>query len=179
MNGRELHKIAASILIAALIIMITGKIVDFIYHPNLSPDRGYSVKVDESGGQEVAPPQEEKFEIDIKTAMQSASSDLGKVLFTKCAACHSPDKGGPNRVGPHLWDVVGRPKATSEGYSYSSALKALGGEWDYDSLAHFLHKPSAYAKGTKMSFAGFKKQEDIANIIAYLRSLSDSPKPLP
>ncbi|MDX1916576.1 MAG: cytochrome c family protein, partial [Rickettsiaceae bacterium] len=168
MNGRESNKIAASILIAALIIMVTGKIVDILYEPNLSPHRGYSIKDVEANVSTEAQAPEAKFEIDIKTLMQTASADLGKNLFTKCAACHSGDKGGPNRVGPHLWDVVERPKATAEGYTYSSALKALEGVWDYDSLAHFLHKPSEYAKGTKMGFQGLSKPEDIANIIAYL-----------
>ncbi|MDX1924390.1 MAG: cytochrome c family protein [Rickettsiaceae bacterium] len=181
MNGREFNKIAASVLIAGLIILLTGKVVDIIYEPVLSPEhRGYSVHVDENeASSSPAPEQAAKFEIDIKEVMKNASAEAGKAIFTKCAACHTADKGGPNRVGPNLWEIVSRKKASHEGYSYSAALNALGGEWDYDSLAHFLHKPSAYAKGTKMSFAGLVKQEDIGNMIAYLRSLSDSPKPLP
>ncbi len=180
MNSRESNKIAASILIGALIIMVTGKVVDIIYQPNLSPHRGYSIEVDESH-QDVAEasPVKEKFEINIKELMQNASSDLGKSLMVKCISCHTIDKGGANRIGPNLWDIVGKKKASSENYTYSKALSALGGEWDYESLAYFLHKPKAYAKGTKMSFAGLSKKDDIANIIAYLRSLSDSPKPLP
>jgi cytochrome c len=180
MCGREYNKIAAGILLAGLIAMITGKIVDILYKPNLNPaQRGYSVAVTEADQAQPEIQNQQEFSIDIKSLMQSASADAGKAIFTKCAACHTDTNGGAHRVGPNLWDTIGKTKASHDGYNYSAALKALGGEWDYESLAHFLHKPSAYAKGTKMSFAGLSKPEDIANIIAYLRSLSDSPKPLP
>jgi cytochrome c len=181
MCGREYNKIAAGILLAGLIAMITGKIVDILYKPNLNPiQRGYSVVVSDiqiSPSEQPVEPQ--KFTIDIKALMKTASVDAGKAIFTKCAACHTDTKGGAHRVGPNLWDTLGMKKAGHEGYNYSQSLKSLDGEWDYESLAQFLHKPSAYVKGTKMSFAGLSKPEDIANIIAYLRSLSDSPKPLP
>jgi cytochrome c len=179
MNGKEFNKIAAGLLIAGLIAMISGKIVETIYKPNLHPaKRGYSVEVsDQSGAVELAKP--EVFQIDIKELMHKASNEAGAKLFTKCSACHTAEKGGANRVGPNLWDVVGRKRASHEGYTYSSSMIAFGGEWSYEELAHFLHKPGSYIKGTKMGFAGFSKQEDIANIIAYLRTLSDSPHPLP
>ncbi len=182
MSGREYNKIAAGILVASLIAMISGKVVDILYQPNLNPSqRGYVVHVDQqqSDGSEAAAPAPEVFQIDIKALMAKASAEIGAGIYTKCAVCHTKEKGGPNRVGPNLWEIVGRKKASHEGYSYSSSLTAIGGEWDYDGLAHFIHKPSSYAKGTKMSFAGISKPDDIANLIAYLRTLSDSPKPLP
>lgn len=179
MDGREFNKIAAGILVAGIIAMTTGKIVDVLYKPNLNPiQRGYMLTVTDNNIEAQQAPKEE-FKIDIKSLMQTASVEAGKALFVRCEACHTDTKGGPNRVGPNLWDVVERPKASEAGYSYSSALKTLGGTWDYDSLAKFLHKPSQFVKGTKMGFAGFSKPEDIANIIAYLRTMSDSPKPLP
>ncbi len=180
MSGRENNKILASILVASLIAMLTGKIVDILYKPNLHPtQRGFEVAVTEIAPPTTAVPGEKEINIDIKTLMKTASADSGKLLSVKCASCHNLEKGGPNRVGPNLWDVVERVKASHEGYPYSSALKMLGGNWDYESLAKFLHKPMQFVNGTKMSFAGFNKQEDVANIIAYLRTLSDSPKPLP
>ncbi|MEJ2026964.1 MAG: c-type cytochrome [Limibacillus sp.] len=111
--------------------------------------------------------------------LASADAAAGEKVVKKCAACHSFDEGGPNKVGPGLWDVVGREIASHEGYSYSSALKDKGGTWDYAALAGFLSDPKGWAPGTKMSFAGIKKDEELANLIAYLRSLSNDPEPLP
>ena len=111
--------------------------------------------------------------------LASADPDAGAKVARKCKACHSLDKGGPNKVGPNLWDVVGRPVASHEGYSYSDALESLGGEWTYDRLSAFLRSPKEFAPGTKMGFAGIRKEQDRANLLAYLRTLSDNPKPLP
>ncbi len=110
-----------------------------------------------------------------------AEADLkkGKRLSLKCGACHDFKKNGKNKVGPPLWNVVGRPKAAIEGFKYSKALKALGGEWDYASLNAFLFKPKAYVPGTRMVYPGMKKTEDRANMIGFLRSLADEPAPLP
>ncbi len=111
--------------------------------------------------------------------LASADSGAGKKIFKKCKACHTADKGGAHKVGPNLWDVVGRAKAGAGGFKFSGALAGLGGTWTFEDLDAFLAKPKAFAPGTKMTFAGVKKAADRAAVIAYLRSLSDSPKPLP
>ena len=111
--------------------------------------------------------------------LPTADAAAGKKVFKKCKACHSSEKGGKNKVGPNLWDVVGRAKAGMPGFKFSGALKGLGGEWTYKDLDAFLAGPKGFAKGTKMSFAGLNKPKDRAAVIIYLRSLSDSPKPLP
>lgn len=116
---------------------------------------------------------------DIATLLASADQDAGAKISKKCAACHSLNKGGANKVGPNLWDVVGRAVASHEGFKYSGALTDIGGEWSYEKLNAFLTKPKDFAAGTRMSFAGLKSAEDRANLIAFLRSLSDDPKPLP
>ena len=108
-----------------------------------------------------------------------ADVKAGQKVFKKCKACHSTAKGGPHKVGPNLWNIVGRAKASAPGFKYSSAMAAKGGKWTYQDLAAFLARPKAFVKGTKMSFSGLKKAADLANIIAYMRSLSDSPAPLP
>jgi len=104
---------------------------------------------------------------------------VGQKEARKCAACHSLDKGGKNKVGPHLWDVVGRNVATAEGFKYSNALTDIGGTWSYEKLDAFLTAPRDYASGTRMTFAGIKDAAERADLIAYLRTLSDNPKPLP
>ena len=115
----------------------------------------------------------------IAALLAAADAEAGAKLSKKCAACHSFDNGGKNKVGPNLWDIVGKAIAGGEGYKYSGALAGLGGEWTYDRLDAFLTKPKDFAAGTKMSFAGLKKAEDRANLIAFLRGRSDDPKPLP
>lgn len=116
---------------------------------------------------------------DVLAMLGTADAGAGAKTFKKCKACHSAAKGGKNKVGPNLWDVVGRAKAGVPGFKFSGALKGLGGAWTYKDLDAFLAAPKGFAKGTKMSFAGLKKPKDRAAVIIYLRSLSDSPKPLP
>ena len=178
MSPFELNKIVAGILVAAILVNIIGYITDALYEPNLNPKPGYNVAVTEEdvAAQHTQP---QKPDIDIKALMQTASAEAGKKLITKCIACHTYDKGGANRVGPNLWNVVGRVKGTGEGFAYSAAMKNAGGTWDYQSLAEFLYKPNAFIKGTKMSFAGISKPQDIADLIAFLRLQSDDPQPLP
>lgn len=111
--------------------------------------------------------------------LASADADAGEKTFKKCKACHTTEKGGKNKVGPNLWDIVGRAKASAPGYKFSGALAGLGGKWSYQDLDGFMANPKDFAKGTKMSFAGVKKAEARAALLVYLRSLSDQPKPLP
>lgn len=109
----------------------------------------------------------------------AADAKEGERLFLRCKACHTVDKGGPNRLGPNLWDMVGARKAAKPGYRYSPALQKLGGEWDYASLSAYLEAPARYAPGTRMAFPGLKDPRQRAAVIAYLRQLSDSPVPPP
>ena len=100
-------------------------------------------------------------------------------LHQQCGTCHTIDKGGVNKVGPNQWDIVGRKKASHEGFSYSSAMQAKGGEWDYEDINHMIFKPQGFVRGTKMAFAGLPKEQDRADVIAYLRTMNDNPPPLP
>ena len=118
-------------------------------------------------------------EEDALAMLASADADRGKQVFNKCKSCHTPGREAAHRIGPNLWDVVGRPKGYAEGFKYSATLSRLGGEWTYGALNAFLTKPKDFAPGNKMTFPGLKKAGDRAAVIAYLRSLSDSPKPLP
>ncbi len=117
---------------------------------------------------------------DMKTLLASADPAAGEKVFSKCKACHNAEKGGANQVGPNLWNIVGAPIAHHEGFKYSSALAGKsGGKWTYEELDIYLTSPKSFAPGTKMTFAGLSKPDDRANVIAFLRSRSDSPPPLP
>ena len=115
----------------------------------------------------------------VSMLLASASLDNGEKLFKKCATCHNYEKGSANKVGPHLWNIINRPKANVEGFAYSKALAEYGGEWGYEELAEFLYKPKKYIKGTKMNFAGLKKVKDRADLVYFLREQSDNPASLP
>ena len=124
------------------------------------------------------PPAQELPPIGPKLA--GANVEAGKAIFQKqCFTCHTIDKGGANKVGPNQWDIVGRKKASHEGFSYSSALQAKGGDWTYEDINHMIFKPQAFVQGTKMAFAGLPKEQERADVIAYLRTMADPPKPLP
>ncbi len=174
------NKIAGAILSAGLVAMASGFVAELLYRPEL-PDRpAYAI----GGAKAAASPAAETPAAaaapeSIAPLLASASAEKGKKLARKCSACHSFDKGGPNKVGPNLWDVVGRDMAGVAGFGYSGALKEKGGTWDYEALNEFLRKPKAFVPGTRMAFAGLKNAKDRADLIVYLRSLSDDPKPLP
>jgi cytochrome c len=178
MKNLESNKIIASILLAGLIAMLCGFFTNLFYHPKTNLEkRGYEVTVidNSAAGQE----QEEQKEIVISDLMKIASYEKGKTLSKKCAACHSFEKDGPNKVGPNLWNILGANIASKPGYSYSKALESIEGNWGYDSMYHFLNNPKKYAPGTKMSFIGLKKPDDVAAMIEFLRNNSDTPLPLP
>ena len=181
MSGLEVNKILASIILAVLIVTLIGHfgdlLIDIEHHDQ--KETAYKIEVDETpAGDGVTIKKEEIIE-PISALLASASLENGEKLFKKCATCHNYDKGGANKVGPQLWNLINRPKANVEGFAYSKALAEYGGEWGYEELAEFLYKPKKYIKGTKMNFAGLKKVKDRADIVYFLREQSDSPIPLP
>ena len=169
MSGLELNKIAAAVLLASLIAMVVGVVSNVLYKPKLEvAQRGYQIEVAESSGSEV-PGGVPEAPLNIEELMASANADVGAKTIKKCVSCHSLDQGGANKVGPNLWKIVNAQKGKKAGFPYSKAMIASGGSWDDESLFHFLKKPGKFIPGTKMSFAGIRKPEDIANVIAYLK----------
>lgn len=172
-----INKVAAAIVTAGLIAMTAGFISTFVYHPTAPEENAFVIEVQESaGGAAVA---EETGPEPIEALLASADIEKGKKVSKKCTACHKLEEGGANGVGPALWDIVGRSVGSADGYAYSGGMSALGGEWSYEVLNEFLYKPKAYIGDTKMNFKGLSKTADRANLIAYLRSLSGNPVPLP
>ena len=180
MSSFELNKIFASLLLAALICMVSGNLADLFYHKNSpSKERGFAVNVQNAVSNDAAQKATSEPPIDIAALMSKANAQLGKDMVKKCIACHNVNEGEPNKIGPHLWDVVGRDKAIISDYNYSKAMKSVGGKWDYESLFAYLKNPAKFIPGNKMAFAGIAKSEDIANLVAFLRSQSHNPLPLP
>lgn len=173
-----INKVAAAILTAGLIAMTAGFISTFVYHPTVPEQNAFVIEVPDSVGGVAAPV--ETGPEPIVPLLASADIAKGESLTKKCASCHKFEKGGANGVGPGLYGVVGSPKASHDGFSkYSDGLKAMGGEWTFEDLNHFLYKPKDFVSGTAMAFNGLKKTQDRADLIAYLRTLSDNPVPLP
>ena len=117
--------------------------------------------------------------VDLGTLLARADANAGKAKMQLCASCHDFGEGGPNRIGPGLWGVVGRPVTSHAGFAYSPAMKAHGGSWTYDELFEFLASPARAMPGTKMSFAGLRRPEDRAAVIKYLATLGGGAPPLP
>jgi len=180
MDSFELNKIIAAILMVALLLIGLGKIADSVFHVDKPKNPGYRVAVEEiqlTSGTSQANKLTEK--IDITAVMALGDIASGEKVFKKCAACHSINKGGKNKIGPALYNVVGRKVGGVDGYKYSKTLASYKKEWTFEELNGFLTKPSSYLKGTKMSYAGLRKEKDRASVIKYLNQNSDSPKLLP
>ncbi len=176
-SSLEVNKMLAALLTAGIIASGTGVISRIIYHPHAPEKNAYPIEVSESAGggakeaEQEAPP--------LAVLLADGSAEHGQALAKVCAACHNFGKGDPNKIGPHLYGVLGRAIGSVSDFSYSDALSKKGGNWDYEKLYEFLSGPRSWAPGTKMTFAGFKKPQDRADVILYLRSLADNPEPLP
>ena len=179
MDSFELNKIIAAILIVVLLIIGLGKIAEGVFHVEKPEKPGYKVEVENQSVSNISQATKVVEKIDIAVLMAMGDITSGKKIFKKCAACHSINKGGANKIGPALYNVVGRKVGNISDYKYSKALASYGKEWTFEELNGFLQKPASYLKGTKMSYAGLRKEKDRASIIKYLNQNSDSPKPLP
>ncbi|MGH6855330.1 MAG: c-type cytochrome [Aestuariivirga sp.] len=179
MDSFEFNKIAGAVLGTALMVFGLKGVAEIVYHSENPEKPGFAVEVadaatgGETGGGEVAA-------VSLGTLLAAADPKKGEAAAKACAACHVFTKDGPNKVGPNLWDVVGRPPAAAPGFAYSDAMKAKASEtWTYEALNDFIKGPKAAMPGTKMTFGGLKKDTARADLLAYLASLSDAPKPFP
>ena len=180
MDSFEINKIVAAILMVALLIIGIGKLSDIIFYVEKPKTPGYAVEVDNAVNTSTKSTLETtEDKIDISSLMALGDLTHGEKVFKKCAACHSIVKGGKNNIGPALYNVVGRKVGAVNDYKYSKALSAYEKEWTFEELNGYLIKPAKWIKGTKMAFAGLRKEKDRASVIKYLNQNSDNPLPLP
>jgi len=180
MDSFELNKIIAAVLMTALIVIGINKLADSIFHVENPKQSAYKVEgVELASSTKTTAEIKEVVQLDIKEILALGDEAHGEKVFKKCSACHIVAKGGKNLIGPALYGVVGRASASIPDYAYSSALKAHGKDWSFEELNGFLLKPRSYIKGTKMAYAGLRKDRDRASVILYLNNQSDSPLPRP
>jgi cytochrome c len=180
MDSFELNKIIAAVLLTALILIGVNKLGDSVFYVEKPKQSAYKVEgVETTPSTGTAPIVKEVAQLNIKELLALGDMVHGEKVFKKCSACHIVAKGGKNLIGPALYGVVGRASASIDGYAYSKALKAHGKNWGFEELNAFLIKPKSYIKGTKMAYAGLRKDKDRASVILYLNSQSDSPIPKP
>lgn len=180
MDSFEVNKLIGAFLAVVFVMFSVSLVADSIFSTHAPETPGYAIEVAEDAGAGAAPVEKGPSIIEL---LQNASAEAGQAAFRPCAACHTADKGGANKVGPNLYEIVNRPVASHEGFSYSAGMREFsqGGSvhWDYEHLSEFLKAPRSYVSGTSMAFAGIRNPQQEADLIAYLRTLSDDPAPLP
>ena len=181
MDSFEINKIIGAILLTALIVIGLGKFTDFLFHVDKPRESAYKVEGLESIVTDTLKVdiKAEKEEVNISELLAMGSIEHGEKIFKKCSSCQMIASGGKNMIGPNLWGVIGRQTASIADYKYSKALTSYSKEWTFEEMNGFLIKPASYIKGTKMAFAGLRKEKDRASVILYLNSKSDNPKQLP
>ena len=181
MDSFELNKIIAAVLLTALIVIGIGKFTDILFHVEKPKESAYKIEGLETAVASTSSNSETKVVEKVDIAQLLSLGDLahGEKVFKKCSACHMIASDGKNMIGPNLWSVIGRTAGSVSDYKYSKAMVAYAKQWSFEEMNSYLIKPQAYVKGTKMAFAGLRKEKDRASVILFMNSKSSNPKPLP
>ena len=179
MDSFEINKIIAAVLLIALLVIGIGKISDIAFHVDKPEKSAYEVDIQESTQVSSSTAKKIEEKVDISALLALGDVSHGEKVFKKCSACHLVNKGGENKIGPALYGVIGRKVASKQDYKYSKAMAAYDKDWTFEEMNGYLKKPQSYIKGTKMAFAGLRKEKDRASVILYLNQNSDNPLPLP
>ena len=177
MDGFELNKIIAAILATVVVVFGINKVTDIIFTPDKPQQSAY--KVEKIEPTLASSSNTGQAAVGINELLAMGTVEHGEKVFKRCSACHMIAAGGKNMIGPNLWSILGKQTGVASGYKYSKALAAYGKEWSFEEMNGFLIKPSAHIKGTKMAFAGLKKEKDRASVILFMNSKSDGPLPTP
>ncbi len=173
----EVNKVAGAVFGTLMFVVGLNVIAGGLFAPRKLAVPGYDLPAPEEAAGAAAAPAAPAEPLPVLLA--KADPAKGQASAKKCGACHTFEKGGPNKVGPNLFGIVGRPKGSHEGFNYSAAMKGKGGNWTFEDIDHFITSPKGFVPGTTMAFAGDAQAPDRADILSYLRTLSDSPQPLP
>jgi cytochrome c len=182
MDSFEINKIIAAVLLTVLIIIGIGKFTDILFHVEKPKESAYKIEgleVVSTSGPSTGAETKIVEAVDVKSLLAMGDLGHGEKVFKKCTACHQIASDGKNMIGPNLWGVIGRTAGSVSDYKYSKAMIAYGKKWTFEEMNSYLIKPQGYVKGTKMAFAGLRKEKDRASVILFMNSKSSSPKPLP
>lgn len=178
MDSFEFNKIAGALLFTLLIVLGLNTLADVVIHAEKPEKPGYAVEIaDASGGKDTPAAAAEA--VPLATLLAAGNADKGAKQFKKCAACHTVESGGANKIGPNLHNIIGRKMGSTAGFAYSSAMTSKGEEWSYENLNAFITKPKSFLPGTKMAFAGIKKDGARADLLVYLKSISPDGPAIP
>jgi cytochrome c len=178
LDSFEVNKILGAVLGTLLGVQAVHLMAGAVFTPGIPAKPGYEIAVTEAPAAGQQQPAKAP-EVPIEQRLASASPERGEADTRPCQTCHTFEKGGPNRIGPNLFGVVGRDRASEQGFNYSAAMKSKGGKWTFEELDKFLSNPRQDIPGTAMTFAGIQRDNQRADVIDYLRTLSDNPVPLP
>ena len=180
MDAFEVNKSVGAVLAALLVIFGSRTMLDILTREHKPEKPGWAIPVKEVAPTATSKEPAQPFDAaQVTTLLAKANPESGQDTFKKCMQCHTSDKGGRTLTGPNLYGIVGRPRASMAGFPYSEAMKTHPGNWTFEELAKYLHDPKADIPGNKMAFAGVKDNAELADLLVFLRKLSDNPAPLP
>lgn len=185
MKKLDLNFIIFTFLLSAFVAMFSGALGQFVFNTfgqKTTTARGFVIDTSTSSVMQTQPADLNAKVVNLGALFAKANTENGQKVAKTCAMCHTFDKGGRSKVGPNLWNVMGSKINKKNGFVYSNAMIKLSEKspnWTLANMFTFINAPSKFLSGTKMAFAGIKNEQDLADLLAYLATLSDKPEALP